>query len=155
MLNLWDLSKVEIATIMTNREYPFRWMWKLFITQFYAWPKNLTKCNWTHSRYNVVHLECNWTHSRHNVLHLKTCGNPFRFVIWSTPLKSCFFCERRYDVCVLCLCLVFLSQIFVVNFEPCVTLTLKYREMHGCVVNTVATDALVLKHQAISIHNAD
>ena len=26
---------------------------------------------------------------------------------------------------------------------------------HGCVVNTVATDALVLKHQAISIHNAD
>ena len=29
------------------------------------------------------------------------------------------------------------------------------RETHGCVVNTVATDALVLKHQAISIHNAD
>ena len=34
-------------------------------------------------------------------------------------------------------------------------LTLKYRETHGCVVSTVATDALVLKHQAISIHNAD
>ena len=34
-------------------------------------------------------------------------------------------------------------------------LTLKQREMHGCVVSTVATDALVLKHQAISIHNAD
>ena len=34
-------------------------------------------------------------------------------------------------------------------------LTLKHREMHGCVVSTVATDALVLKHQAISIHNAD
>ena len=30
-------------------------------------------------------------------------------------------------------------------------LTLKHREMHGCVVSTVATDALVLKHQAISI----
>ena len=27
--------------------------------------------------------------------------------------------------------------------------------MHVCVVRTVATDALVLKHQAISIHNAD
>ena len=26
---------------------------------------------------------------------------------------------------------------------------------HGCVVSTVAADALVLKHQAISIHNAD
>ena len=29
-------------------------------------------------------------------------------------------------------------------------------EMHGCVFNAVATDALVLMlHQAISIHNAD
>ena len=34
-------------------------------------------------------------------------------------------------------------------------LTLKHRETHGCVVSTVATDALVLKHLAISIHNAD
>ena len=35
------------------------------------------------------------------------------------------------------------------------TLTLKHRETHGCVISTVATDALVLKHQAISTHNAD
>ena len=34
-------------------------------------------------------------------------------------------------------------------------LTPKHRETHGCVVSTVAADALVLKHQAISIHNAD
>ena len=34
-------------------------------------------------------------------------------------------------------------------------LTLKHRETHGCVVSTAATDALVLKHQVISIHNAD
>ena len=34
-------------------------------------------------------------------------------------------------------------------------LTLKHRETHGCVVSTVATDALVPKHQAYSIHNAD
>ena len=34
-------------------------------------------------------------------------------------------------------------------------LTLKHRDTHGCVVSTVTTDALVLKHQAISIHNAD
>ena len=27
--------------------------------------------------------------------------------------------------------------------------------MHGCVFNTVPTDALVLKQQAISIHSAD
>ena len=34
-------------------------------------------------------------------------------------------------------------------------LTLKHREMHGCIVSTVATDALVLKHQAISILSTD
>ena len=28
-------------------------------------------------------------------------------------------------------------------------------ETHWCVLKTVATDALVLKHQAISIHSAD
>ena len=34
-------------------------------------------------------------------------------------------------------------------------LTLKHREMHGCIFSAVATDAQVLKHQVISIHNAD
>ena len=36
-----------------------------------------------------------------------------------------------------------------------VILTPKQQEAHGRIVNTVATDALVLKHQAISMHNAD
>ena len=36
-----------------------------------------------------------------------------------------------------------------------VTLTLKHRETHGCLFKTVATDALVVKHQAISIHSVD
>ena len=34
-------------------------------------------------------------------------------------------------------------------------LTCKHLEMLGCIVSTVATDALVLKHQAISILNVD
>ena len=34
-------------------------------------------------------------------------------------------------------------------------LTSKQPEMHECIFSTVATDALVLKHQAISIHSAD
>ena len=34
-------------------------------------------------------------------------------------------------------------------------LTLKHQETYGCIFNTVATDALVLKHQAISIHSVD
>ena len=35
------------------------------------------------------------------------------------------------------------------------SLTLKHWETHGCVVSTAATDALVLKHQVITILNAD
>ena len=34
-------------------------------------------------------------------------------------------------------------------------LTLKHWETHGCLVSTVSTDALMLKHQVISILNAD
>ena len=34
-------------------------------------------------------------------------------------------------------------------------LTHKQLETHECVLSTVATDALVLKHQTISIHIAD
>ena len=33
-------------------------------------------------------------------------------------------------------------------------LTHEQLEMHGCMLSTVATDALVLKHQAISMHRA-
>ena len=47
-----------------------------------------------------------------------------------------------------------------IAFYPCVVLhgkylTPKYLEMHGCASNTVVTDALVLKHQAIGIHSGD
>ena len=34
-------------------------------------------------------------------------------------------------------------------------LTHKQLETHGCELSTAATDALVLKHQAISIHSAE
>ena len=34
-------------------------------------------------------------------------------------------------------------------------LTLKWLEMHGCVISTAATAVLVLKHQSISSHGAD
>ena len=58
---------------------------------------------------------------------------------------------------------IFFSYMNVVKFWfqthwmlfPRIWLTPKHRETHGCVVSTVATDVLVLKHQAISIHNAD
>ena len=41
------------------------------------------------------------------------------------------------------------------HMETLSLLTLKHRETHGCVVSTVATDALVLKHQVISILSTD
>ena len=33
--------------------------------------------------------------------------------------------------------------------------THKHLEMHECILSTVATDVLVLKHQAIRIHSTD
>ena len=47
------------------------------------------------------------------------------------------------------------QKILASNNHDTMHLNLKHQEMHGCVVITVATDALVLKHQVISIHNAD
>ena len=34
-------------------------------------------------------------------------------------------------------------------------LTYKQLEMHGCIISTVATDVLMLKHQTISIHSVE
>ena len=48
-----------------------------------------------------------------------------------------------------------LNQATLGALSVSVHLTLKHRETHGCVVSTVATDALVLKHQAISILSTD
>ena len=42
-----------------------------------------------------------------------------------------------------------------VKFKCSSLLTHKQLETHECVLSTVATDVLVLKHQAISIHGAE
>ena len=55
---------------------------------------------------------------------------------------------RNYNLKVLATCSSLLT-----SWNIC--LTLKHRETYECVVSTVATDTLVLKHQAISIQNAD
>ena len=46
-----------------------------------------------------------------------------------------------------------LSSCWVSEQSP--ILTLEQLEMHECIFSTVATDVLVLKHQAISIHSVD
>ena len=43
----------------------------------------------------------------------------------------------------------------VVPADGLTALTRKQLEMHGCILSTVATDVLVLKHQAISTDSAD
>ena len=49
-----------------------------------------------------------------------------------------------------------MDQIDVTNSRWQISLlTVKQFEMHGCVLSTVATDALELKHQVISNHSAD
>ena len=43
---------------------------------------------------------------------------------------------------------VYDTKIFFIVSTP------KWLETHGCTISTIATDALLLKHQAISIHRA-
>ena len=50
------------------------------------------------------------------------------------------------------MCLFSLTHWFLVT--TVVLLTHKDLETHGCVLSTVATDALVLEHQAIGTHSA-
>ena len=50
------------------------------------------------------------------------------------------------------------GKIICINIDnnlDIMNLTLTHRETHGCVVSTVATDALVLEHQVISILSGD
>ena len=56
------------------------------------------------------------------------------------------FVSSNYD-----LCSTSVTALLYANL----CLTHKELETHGCVISTVAPDALVLKHQAISIHSAD
>ena len=66
-----------------------------------------------------------------------------------------------YDQCQIDLSIHISDLIIIKNemtyhyHEVHILLTLKHWEMYGCIVRTVATDAPVLKHQAINIHNAD
>ena len=45
--------------------------------------------------------------------------------------------------------------LIVFIYSNITVLTIKQLEMHGCVFSTVATDALFLKHHALSIPSAD
>ena len=58
-------------------------------------------------------------------------------------------------VCCLTAISHYLNQSWLLIEVMWYSLTLKHRETHGCVVSTVVTDALVLKHQVISMHNPD
>ena len=64
-------------------------------------------------------------------------------VVWGSQILL-------HVVCFIC------RLVFVNSLKPdCHLLTHKQLETHGCMLSTVATDGLVLKHQTISIHCAD
>ena len=78
----------------------------------------------------------------------------FRWSLWNMG----WFHSLRYyviswnqnlimQVLILVLCLI--------SSDETINLTYKELETHGCVLSTVATDALVQKHQAISIHSTE
>ena len=72
------------------------------------------------------------------------------FYIWQITVHS--VCMYVFGIQI---SLKIVPKVPINNKSALVHLTLKHWETHECVVSTVATDALVLKHQAISIHNAD
>ena len=63
----------------------------------------------------------------------------------------------RFELKILFRCISYIEQgpWCLYPHIPLSRLTSERQETHGWVVSTVATDVLVLKHQAISIHNAD
>ena len=72
------------------------------------------------------------------VILQKTLSNAF---VWNE--NSCFFIQISFKFVLNCL----------IDNES--ALSHKQMETLGCILGTVATDALVLKHQAFSIHSAD
>ena len=86
----------------------------------------------------------------------------FRWTAFSICIQSRTYkiwSNRRNLRSLSCRCVLIILAMASVDFSlskvRSLYLTLKHRETHGCLVSTVASDALVLKHQAISIHNAD
>ena len=61
----------------------------------------------------------------------------------------------RYDDLYSTKCITNMSAKWWPFCTDLIVLTLKHWKMHGCIVSTVASDALVLKHQAIRILSTD
>ena len=75
-------------------------------------------------------------------------------VMWKAP--SCHGIMFWADLNFICGLTMLHDSLFLGQWHLTgLSLTPKHRETHGCIVSTVATDALVLKHQVISILNAD
>ena len=105
-------------------------------SRVYGWPGK------PHSHYLALqNIQMDWW--------IYTVDIPCIYLLFSSKSphkRHCISHLWRPDMwCLLC----------IQNLTTKVHLTLKHRETHGCVVSTVATDALVLKHQAISILSTD
>ena len=135
----------------------------LFCTTF-AWTfTSSALCNTVRCRYNTENFHPNsqksHTIARHWVSFVNISSDAYICsVIVLRYAKSCCV-GPRYNGTRLYFVKTHVYRQFsathiTIHLVPLV-LTLKHRETHGYIVSTVATDALVLKHQAISIHNAE
>ena len=132
-----------------------------------AWRRLWTNVHWLKRIHVMAFLMC--AHSHYLPWCANTCmGTPYLMIIFT--LCQCVHSFRvravTIDACVCLLhctspcahpmCIMAVKAIALANVFAswmCISmhLTLKLRETHGCIDSTVATDALVLKHQAISI----
>ena len=131
----------------------------------------LQNSNWSTRFYEITtQIECRpINHTSTTLIHKKLPSSQYRFSCpntaprnifqkWNVPTHVFFLISKEIPDVIRHKDMFWTN----VNHDYCITASLQYNELtskhwetHKCVVSTVATDALVLKHQAISIHNAD
>ena len=91
-----------------------------------------------------------------SIIQLCNVENYVAFMIWNQQVCNGRMCIVLHKNIMIFICNVlpadFPHDFFVWAVSP---LTYKQQETHDCVLNTVSTDTLVLKHEAINIHSAD
>ena len=119
-------------------------------------------------QYSPSHISPYWdtsVNTAYHIAHVDTVAST-AYIGWHIDIGARDYapCRQYHNICESTVILaslqiskhvslfITLSYLSNIVFSP---LNLKHRETHGCLVSTVATDALVLKHQAISILSTD
>ena len=155
---MWLIKKSTFCygTIASVYEFICIWCKFFYIVMGKWWHRTLTKL--LYSAYIKVCIYLNESHYQSNTIETER----FYATLHHTMLHYAMVCYVMLYLFYHTIKVVMnaVNVTVIMPFDLCPTnqwnvLTLKHREMHGCVVSTVATDALVLKHQAISILSTD